>query len=124
MLWCSHCQCSIPDDAPACPQCGGPLEPALRAEWDFSLKDRPGHHMPQDPVHLVNLPDYALAGMLAELLEDNGIPSYLRESGTLGQASSIYLEASQLQEAKAWVDAFLNAPDDASEAADSESAAD
>lgn len=135
MLWCSHCQCSIPDDAPACPQCGGPLEPAPRAEWNFSLKDRPGHHMPQDPVHLVNLPDYALAGMLAELLEDNGIPSYLRESGTLGQASSIYLgtsllgydlyvEASQLQEAKAWVDAFLNAPDDTSEAAGSESAAD
>lgn len=91
--------------------------------------------MPQDPVHLVNLPDYALAGMLAELLEDNGIPSYLRESGTLGQASSIYLgtsllgydlyvEVSQLQEAKAWVDAFLNAPDDTLEAAGSESAAD
>lgn len=129
MLWCSHCQCSAEDGALTCPQCGGPLEPMPRAKWNFSLKDRPGCHMPQDPVHLANLPDYALAGMLAELLQDNGIPSYLRESGTLGKASSTYLgtsllgydlyvERSQLQAATEWMNAFLNAPGEAAEAED------
>lgn len=135
MLWCSHCQCSAADSALTCPQCGGPLEPMPRAKWNFSLKDRPGHRMPQDPVHLTNLPDYALAGMLAELLEDNGIPSFLQESGTLGRASSTYLgtsllgydlyvERSQLQEATEWMNAFLNAPDEAAGAEDSDSPAD
>ena len=96
MLWCSHCRCSAPDGSLVCPQCGGPLEPMPRAEWNFSLKNRPGHHTLQDPVHLANLPDYALAGMLAEILEDNGIPCHIQESGTLGKASSTYLGISLL----------------------------
>lgn len=131
MLWCSHCRCSAPDGSLVCPQCGGPLEPMPRAEWNFSLKNRPGHHTLQDPVHLANLPDYALAGMLAEILEDNGIPCHIQESGTLGKASSTYLgtsllgydlyvEQSQRQEAEEWINAFLNAPDETADSEDSE----
>ena len=131
MLWCSHCRCSAPDGSLVCPQCGGPLEPMPRAEWNFSLKNRPGHHTLQDPVHLANLPDYALAGMLAEILEDNGIPSQMQESGTLGKAASTYLgtsllgydlyvEQSQQQEAGEWMNAFLNAPDETADSEDSE----
>lgn len=131
MLWCSHCRCSAPDGSLVCPQCGGPLEPMPRAEWNFSLKNRPGHHTLQDPVHLANLPDYALAGMLAEILEDNGIPSQMQESGTLGKAASTYLgtsllgydlyvEQSQRQEAEEWMNAFLNAPDETADSEDSE----
>ena len=102
-----------------------------RAEWSFSLKNRPGHHTLQDPVHLANLPDYALAGMLAEILEDNGIPCHIQESGTLGKASSTYLGTSLLgydlyverdrqQEAGEWMNAFLNAPDETADSEDSE----
>lgn len=131
MLWCSHCRCSAPDGSLVCPQCGGPLEPMPRAEWNFSLKNRPGHHTLQDPVHLANLPDYALAGMLAEILEDNGIPCHIQESGTLGKASSTYLGTSLLgydlyvardrqQEAGEWMNAFLNAPDETADSEDSE----
>lgn len=131
MLWCSHCRCSAPDGSLVCPQCGGPLEPMPRAEWNFSLKNRPGHHTLQDPVHLANLPDYALAGMLAEILEDNGIPCHIQESGTLGKAASTYLgtsllgydlyvEQSQRQEAEEWMNAFLNAPDETADSEDSE----
>ena len=131
MLWCSHCRCSAPDGSLVCPQCGGPLEPMPRAEWNFSLKNRPGHHTLQDPVHLANLPDYALAGMLAEILEDNGIPCHILESGTLGKASSTYLGTSLLgydlyverdrqQEAGEWMNAFLNAPDETADSEDSE----
>lgn len=131
MLWCSHCRCSAPDGSLVCPQCGGPLEPMPRAEWNFSLKNRPGHHTLQDPVHLANLPDYALAGMLAEILEDNGIPCHIQESGTLGKASSTYLGTSLLgydlyvdrdrqQEAEEWMNAFLNAPDETADSEDSE----
>lgn len=131
MLWCSHCRCSAPDGSLVCPQCGGPLEPMPRAEWNFSLKNRPGHHTLQDPVHLANLPDYALAGMLAEILEDNGIPCHIQESGTLGKASSTYLGTSLLgydlyverdrqQEAGEWKNAFLNAPDETADSEDSE----
>lgn len=131
MLWCSHCRCSAPDGSLLCPQCGGPLEPMPRAEWNFSLKNRPGHHTLQDPVHLANLPDYALAGMLAEILEDNGIPCHIQESGTLGKASSTYLGTSLLgydlyverdrpQEAGEWMNAFLNAPDETADSEDSE----
>lgn len=131
MLWCSHCRCSAPDGSLVCPQCGGPLEPMPRAEWNFSLKNRPGHHTLQDPVHLANLPDYALAGMLAEILEDNGIPCHIQESGTLGKASSTYLGISLLgydlyverdrqQEAGEWMNAFLNAPDETADSEDSE----
>ena len=133
MLWCSRCWYSVPDGSLVCPQCGGSLEPMPRAEWNFSLKNRPGHHTLQDPVHLANLPDYALAGMLAEILEDNGIPCHIQESGTLGKASSTYLgtsllgydlyvEHSQQQEAAEWMDAFLNEPDESGEAAPSGSA--
>lgn len=131
MLWCSHCRCSAPDGSLVCPQCGGPLEPMPRAEWNFSLKNRPGHHTLQDPVHLANLPDYALAGMLEEILEDNGIPCHIQESGTLGKASSTYLGTSLLgydlyverdrqQEAGEWMNAFLNAPDETADSEDSE----
>lgn len=131
MLWCSHCRCSAPDGSLVCPQCGGPLEPMPRAEWNFSLKNRPGHHTLQDPVHLANLPDYALVGMLAEILEDNGIPCHIQESGTLGKASSTYLGTSLLgydlyverdrqQEAGEWMNAFLNAPDETADSEDSE----
>lgn len=131
MLWCSHCRCSAPDGSLVCPQCGGPLEPMPRAERNFSLKNRPGHHTLQDPVHLANLPDYALAGMLAEILEDNGIPCHIQESGTLGKASSTYLGISLLgydlyverdrqQEAGEWMNAFLNAPDETADSEDSE----
>ena len=131
MLWCSRCRCSVPDCSSLCPQCGGPLEPMPRAEWNFSLKNRPGHHTLQDPVHLANLPDYALAGMLAEILEDNGIPCHIQESGTLGKASSTYLGTSLLgydlyverdrqQEAGEWMNAFLNAPDETADSEDSE----
>lgn len=131
MLWCSHCRCSAPDGSLVCPQCGGPLEPMPRAEWNFSLKNRPGHHTLQDPVHLANLPDYALAGMLAEILEDNGIPCHIQESGTLGKASSTYLGTSLLgydlyverdrqQEAGEWMNAFLNAPAETADSEDSE----
>ena len=131
MLWCSHCRCSAPDGSLVCPQCGGPLEPMPRAEWNFSLKNRPGHHTLQDPVHLANLPDYALAGMLAEILEDNGIPCHIQESGTLSKASSTYLGISLLgydlyverdrqQEAGEWMNAFLNAPDETADSEDSE----
>ena len=131
MLWCSHCRCSAPDGSLVCPQCGGPLEPMPRAEWNFSLKNRPGHHTLQDPVHLANLPDYALAGLLAEILEDNGIPCHIQESGTLGKASSTYLGTSLLgydlyverdrqQEAGEWMNAFLNAPDETADSEDSE----
>ena len=131
MLWCSHCRCSAPDGSLLCPQCGGPLDPMPRAEWNFSLKNRPGHHTLQDPVHLANLPDYALAGMLAEILEDNGIPCHIQESGTLGKASSTYLGTSLLgydlyverdrpQEAGEWMNAFLNAPDETADSEDSE----
>ena len=131
MLWCSHCRCSAPDGSLVCPQCGGPLEPMPRAEWNFSLKNRPGHHTLQDPVHLANLPDYALAGMLAEILEDNGVPCHIQESGTLGKASSTYLGTSLLgydlyverdrqQEAGEWMNAFLNAPDETADSEDSE----
>ncbi len=131
MLWCSHCRCSAPDGSLVCPQCGGPLEPMPRAEWNFSLKNRPGHHTLQDPVHLANLPDYALAGMLAEILEDNGIPCHIQESGTLGKASSTYLGTSLLgydlyverdrqREAGEWMNAFLNAPDETADSEDSE----
>ena len=129
MLWCSHCRCSAPDSSPVCPQCGGPLEPMPRAEWNFSLKNRPGQHTLQEPVHLTNLPDYALAGMLAEILEDNGIPCCIQESGTLGKASSTYLGTSLLgydlyvergrqQEVAEWMNAFLNAPAPAAETSD------
>lgn len=135
MLWCSHCRCSAPDGSLVCPQCGDPLEPMPRAEWNFSLKNRPGHRVLQEPVHLANLPDYALAGMLAEILEDNGIPSQMQESGTLGKAASTYLgtsllgydlyvEQSQRQEAEEWMNAFLNAPDETAEADTSDSPAD
>lgn len=135
MLWCSSCRHSVPDDASACPQCGGALEPMPRAKWNFSLGERPGHRVLQDPVHLANLPDYALAGMLAELLEDNGIPSYVQESGTLGKAASTYLgtsllgydlyvERDQQQKAQEWMNAFLCAPEESSEAAPSDSPAD
>lgn len=131
MLWCSHCRCSAPDGSLVCPQCGGPLEPMPRAEWNFSLKNRPGHHTLQDPVHLANLPDYALAGMLAEILEDNGIPCHIQESDTLGKVSSTYLGTSLLgydlyverdrqQEAGEWMNAFLNAPDETADSEDSE----
>lgn len=131
MLWCSHCRCSAPDGSLVCPQCGGPLEPMPRAEWNFSLKNRPGHHTLQDPVHLANLPDYALAGMLAEILEDNGIPCHIQESGTPGKVSSTYLGTSLLgydlyverdrqQEAGEWMNAFLNAPDETADSEDSE----
>jgi len=131
MLWCSHCRCSAPDGSLVCPQCGGPLEPMPRAEWNFSLKNRPGHHTLQDPVHLANLPDYALAGMLAEILEDNGVPCHIQESGTLGKASSTYLGTSLLgydlyverdrqQEAGEWMNAFLNTPDETADSEDSE----
>ncbi len=131
MLWCSHCRCSAPDGSLVCPRCGGSLEPMPRAEWSFSLKNRPGHHTLEDPVHLANLPDYALAGMLAEILEDNGIPCYIQESGTLGKASSTYLGTSLLgydlyverdrqQEAGEWMNAFLNAPDETADSEDSE----
>ena len=131
MLGCSHGRCSAPHGSLLCPQCGGPLEPMPRAEWNFSLKNRPGHHTLQDPVHLANLPDYALAGMLAEILEDNGIPCHIQESGTLGKASSTYLGTSLLgydlyverdrqQEAGEWMNAFLNAPDETADSEDSE----
>lgn len=131
MLWCSHCRCSALDGSLVCPQCGGPLEPMPRAEWNFSLKNRPGHHTLQDPVHLANLPDYALAGMLAEILEDNGIPCHIQESGTLGKVSSTYLGTSLLgydlyverdrqQEAGEWMNAFLNAPAETADSEDSE----
>ena len=82
-------------------------------------------------IHLANLPDYALAGMLAEILEDNGIPCHIQESGTLGKASSTYLGTSLLgydlyverdrqQEAGEWMNAFLNAPDETADSEDSE----
>lgn len=135
MLWCSSCRQNVPDEASVCPQCGGPLEPAPRAKWDFSLGEKPGRRVLQDPVHLANLPDYALAGMLAELLEDNGIPSYVQESGTLGKAASTYLgtsllgydlyvERGQQQEAQEWMDAFLHAPEEAAESDTPDSPAD
>ncbi len=124
MLWCPSCQRGAPSDARCCPECGGPLTDSPRGEWSFARADRPGMRLLQDPVCLANLPDYATAGMLAEILEDNGILSYMRGSGTLGQASSIYLgtslagydlyvERQDLAAAREWMEAFLNAPTEA-----------
>lgn len=121
MLWCPTCRHSAPPGSCRCPECGGALSELPRAEWSFAQSDRPGRRILQDPVHLANLPDYASAGMLAEILEDNGILSFMQESGTLGQASNTYLgtsllgydlyvERPQLTEAREWMEAFLHAP--------------
>lgn len=95
MPWCPYCRVEYRPGFTHCADCGALLvetPPPLPAEADPSLLDRPGRRPLSDPTPLTTLPDPVQAGLLAGLLEENGLPSYILETArTGGRATALYL---------------------------------
>lgn len=127
MPWCPKCRTEYRPGFTKCADCGedlveelAPLPPAP-GERPGALPDRPGCRPLCAPALLTNLPDYQQAGMLAALLEENGMPSYLQEAPGYGRAAAlytgfsmggwdVYVEAGQREAAREFLLAFLTPP--------------
>ena len=94
MPWCPHCRTEYRPGFTKCADCGAPLveqPPPAPGEERDTLLDRPGCRPLCEPALLTRLPDPLQAGLLADLLEENGLPSYIQELTLAGRAPALYL---------------------------------
>lgn len=94
MPWCPHCRTEYRPGFTTCADCGAPLveePPPSPGKEVGTLLDRPGRRPLCEPALLTRLPDGLQAGALAELLEKNGLPSYIQELAFAGRAPALYL---------------------------------